>query len=85
MPSPSAPEHLNNTGFRIQYSEGKGRGIYASRFITKRTLVEIRDTVPFQPRLCDYGDDYGFDDYNRFHNRGIIAYSDPPLMPNRGV
>ncbi|KAK0449219.1 cytidine deaminase-like protein [Armillaria borealis] len=28
MPSPSAPEHLNNIGCRIQYSEGTGRGIY---------------------------------------------------------
>ncbi|KAK0201687.1 cytidine deaminase-like protein [Desarmillaria ectypa] len=41
MSSPSAPEHLNTTGCRIQYSEGKGRGVYASRFIAKRTLIEI--------------------------------------------
>ncbi|SJL07375.1 uncharacterized protein ARMOST_10722 [Armillaria ostoyae] len=47
MPSPSAPEHLNNTGCRIQYSEGKGRGIYASRFIAKRTLVEISPILLF--------------------------------------
>ncbi|PBK97822.1 cytidine deaminase-like protein [Armillaria gallica] len=47
MPSLSAPEHLNNTGCRIQYSEGKGRGIYASQFIAKRTLVEISPILLF--------------------------------------
>ena len=23
-----APEHLNNAGLRIEYAEGKGRGVY---------------------------------------------------------
>ena len=25
---PKAPEHLNSTGLRIEYAEGKGRGVY---------------------------------------------------------
>ncbi|KAG7443141.1 uncharacterized protein BT62DRAFT_972973 [Guyanagaster necrorhizus] len=47
MPSPSPPEHLNTTGCRIQYSEGKGRGVYASRFIENRTVVEISPVLLF--------------------------------------
>ena len=29
-PAPTAPEHLNNTGCKIKYSEGKGRGVYGT-------------------------------------------------------
>jgi hypothetical protein len=39
-PVPAAPEHLNNTGCRIKYSEGKGRGVYGRLLVTPR-YVEL--------------------------------------------
>jgi hypothetical protein len=30
IPASAAPSHLNNTGCRIKYSEGKGRGVYGT-------------------------------------------------------
>ena len=29
-PAPTSPEHLNNTGCKIKYSDGKGRGVYGT-------------------------------------------------------
>ncbi|KAI9465019.1 hypothetical protein BJY52DRAFT_1209858 [Lactarius psammicola] len=46
-PASIAPEHLNNTGCRIKYSEGKGRGVYASRAIPAYTLLEISPALLF--------------------------------------
>lgn len=46
-PQQTAPEHLNSTGCRIRYSEGKGRGVYgtvASIF----TLVKQFQTTRLQ-------------------------------------
>jgi tRNA-specific adenosine deaminase 3 len=38
-PAPTAPEHLNNTGCKIKYTEGKGRGVYgAFRTLLRSTL-----------------------------------------------
>ncbi|KAI0081582.1 hypothetical protein K474DRAFT_1249490 [Panus rudis PR-1116 ss-1] len=42
-----APEHLNNTGCRIGLSEGKGRGVYATRVIPARTVIEISPALLF--------------------------------------
>ncbi|KAH8104815.1 hypothetical protein BXZ70DRAFT_998726 [Cristinia sonorae] len=41
------PDHLNSTGCRIAYSEGKGRGVYASRDISAGTLIEISPVLLF--------------------------------------
>ncbi|ESK95040.1 histone lysine methyltransferase set7 [Moniliophthora roreri MCA 2997] len=43
----SAPEHLNSTGCRIQISQGRGRGVYASRPIPKSTIIEISPVLFF--------------------------------------
>ncbi|KIK69616.1 hypothetical protein GYMLUDRAFT_236120 [Collybiopsis luxurians FD-317 M1] len=45
--SATAPQHLNSTGCRIQHSEEKGRGVYASRKIPKQTVVEISPVLLF--------------------------------------
>ncbi|KAJ4491294.1 cytidine deaminase-like protein [Lentinula edodes] len=42
-----APEHLNSSGCRIQYSESKGRGVYASREIPRNTVIEISPVLFF--------------------------------------
>ncbi|KAL1743623.1 hypothetical protein HDZ31DRAFT_83296 [Schizophyllum fasciatum] len=42
-----APEHLNSTGCIIKYSQGKGRGVYASREIPAQTLLEISPVLLF--------------------------------------
>ena len=43
---PKAPEHLNSTGLRIEYAEGKGRGVYGER---PPTTMQIRlpDTIQY--------------------------------------
>ncbi|KAF8465213.1 cytidine deaminase-like protein [Russula ochroleuca] len=46
-PAPTAPEHLNNTGCKIKYSEGKGRGVYASKPMPAYTLLEINPALLF--------------------------------------
>ncbi|KAF8916980.1 cytidine deaminase-like protein [Mucidula mucida] len=46
MPS-QQPQHLNNSGCSIQYSEGKGRGVYANRRIPKQTTIEISPVLLF--------------------------------------
>ncbi|KAI0755242.1 hypothetical protein C8Q80DRAFT_1266723 [Daedaleopsis nitida] len=40
-PTLKAPDHLNSAGLRIEYAEGKGRGVYASCEIPAQTLIEI--------------------------------------------
>ncbi|KAI0726233.1 hypothetical protein C8Q72DRAFT_847416 [Fomitopsis betulina] len=47
LKSVRAPEHLNSSGLRIEYSKVKGRGIYASRHIEPRTLIEISPVLLF--------------------------------------
>ncbi|KAM5539289.1 hypothetical protein V8D89_007162 [Ganoderma adspersum] len=42
-----APEHLNSVGLRIEYAEGKGRGVYACREIPAQTLIEISPVLLF--------------------------------------
>nr|VWO97673.1 Carrier domain-containing protein [Ganoderma boninense] len=42
-----APEHLNSAGLRIEYAEGKGRGVYACREIPAQTLIEISPVLLF--------------------------------------
>ncbi|KZT27392.1 hypothetical protein NEOLEDRAFT_1088973 [Neolentinus lepideus HHB14362 ss-1] len=42
-----APDHLNSTGCSIRYSEGKGRGVFASRKIDAQTVVEISPVLLF--------------------------------------
>ncbi|RPD77446.1 hypothetical protein L226DRAFT_544086 [Lentinus tigrinus ALCF2SS1-7] len=44
---PRAPEHLNNAGLRIEYAEGKGRGVYACREIPAQTLIEVSPVLLF--------------------------------------
>ncbi|OBZ68733.1 SET domain-containing protein 7 [Grifola frondosa] len=46
-PSPKAPEHLNSSGCRIGYSEGKGRGVYASQDIPAQRVIEISPILVF--------------------------------------
>ncbi|KZT09334.1 uncharacterized protein LAESUDRAFT_675229 [Laetiporus sulphureus 93-53] len=41
------PQHLNSAGCRIGYSEGKGRGVFASRPIDAYTVVEISPVLLF--------------------------------------
>ncbi|KAI0290872.1 hypothetical protein BC826DRAFT_1024648, partial [Russula brevipes] len=43
----AAPENLNSTGCKIKYSEGKGRGVYASKAIPACTLLEISPALLF--------------------------------------
>ncbi|KAI0042159.1 hypothetical protein FA95DRAFT_1500442 [Auriscalpium vulgare] len=43
----AAPEHLNNTGCRIQHLDGKGRGVFASRAIPAQSLIEISPVLLF--------------------------------------
>ncbi|TFK81833.1 hypothetical protein K466DRAFT_666881 [Polyporus arcularius HHB13444] len=45
--TPKAPEHLNSTGLRIEYAEGKGRGVYATREIPAQTLIEVSPVLLF--------------------------------------
>ncbi|KAK7469099.1 tRNA-specific adenosine deaminase subunit tad3 [Stygiomarasmius scandens] len=45
--STTAPEHFNSTGCHIQCTEGKGRGVYASRYIPRKTIVEISPVLFF--------------------------------------
>ncbi|KAJ3763320.1 cytidine deaminase-like protein [Lentinula raphanica] len=47
MSSSTAPEHLNSSGCRIQHSESKGRGVYASRRIERNTVIEISPVLFF--------------------------------------
>ncbi|KAH9890049.1 hypothetical protein C8Q73DRAFT_149153 [Cubamyces lactineus] len=42
-----APEHLNSSGLRIEYIEGKGRGVYACREIPAQTLIEVSPVLLF--------------------------------------
>ncbi|CDO70863.1 hypothetical protein BN946_scf184801.g56 [Trametes cinnabarina] len=42
-----APEHLNSSGLRIEYVEGKGRGVYACREIPAQTLIEVSPVLLF--------------------------------------
>ncbi|PIL35340.1 transcription factor [Ganoderma sinense ZZ0214-1] len=42
-----APEHLNSAGLRIEYAEGKGRGVYACREIPAQTVIEISPVLLF--------------------------------------
>ncbi|KAH9925436.1 uncharacterized protein BXZ73DRAFT_50055 [Epithele typhae] len=42
-----APDHLNSSGLRIEYAQGKGRGVYASREIPAQTLIEISPVLLF--------------------------------------
>ncbi|KAI8978832.1 hypothetical protein BD414DRAFT_516784 [Trametes punicea] len=42
-----APEHLNSTGLRIEYIEGKGRGVYACCEIPAQTLIEVSPVLLF--------------------------------------
>ncbi|KAI0647731.1 hypothetical protein C8Q79DRAFT_999339 [Trametes meyenii] len=47
-PSPrKAPKHLNSSGLRIEYAEGKGRGVYACREISAQTLIEVSPVLLF--------------------------------------
>ncbi|TBU47401.1 hypothetical protein BD309DRAFT_886463 [Dichomitus squalens] len=41
------PAHLNSSGLRIEYAEGKGRGVYACREIPAQTLIEISPVLLF--------------------------------------
>ncbi|VDB95755.1 unnamed protein product [Peniophora sp. CBMAI 1063] len=43
----SAPVHLNSTGCVIKYTEGKGRGVFASRAIPAHTLIEVSPVLLF--------------------------------------
>ncbi|KAI0771165.1 hypothetical protein BD413DRAFT_551498 [Trametes elegans] len=43
----AGPPHLNSSGLRIEYAEGKGRGIYASREIPAQTLIEVSPVLLF--------------------------------------
>ncbi|KAH9949884.1 hypothetical protein B0H21DRAFT_72779 [Amylocystis lapponica] len=42
-----APEHLNSTGCRIRHSEGKGRGVFASRDMDAHVVIEISPVLLF--------------------------------------
>ncbi|KAJ8474170.1 hypothetical protein ONZ51_g7383 [Trametes cubensis] len=42
-----APEHLNSSGLRIEYANGKGRGVYACREIPAQTLIEVSPVLLF--------------------------------------
>ncbi|KAI1797052.1 hypothetical protein LXA43DRAFT_985739 [Ganoderma leucocontextum] len=42
-----APAHLNSAGLRIEYADGKGRGVYACREIPAQTLIEISPVLLF--------------------------------------
>lgn len=46
-PAPTAPEHLNNTGCKIKYSEGKGRGVYgmSELLLTPSTPINYLSTI----------------------------------------
>ncbi|KAH9969902.1 cytidine deaminase-like protein [Russula dissimulans] len=46
-PASTAPEHLNSTGCKIKYSDGNGRGVYASKAIPAHTLLEISPALLF--------------------------------------
>ncbi|KAH9999627.1 cytidine deaminase-like protein [Russula compacta] len=46
-PAPAAPEHLNTTGCKIKHSDGKGRGVYASKAMPAYTLLEISPALLF--------------------------------------
>jgi len=43
------PQHLNSTGCRIGFSEGKGRGVFASRQIEAHAVIEISPVLLFSP------------------------------------
>ncbi|KAI0366606.1 hypothetical protein BV20DRAFT_1055452 [Pilatotrama ljubarskyi] len=48
-----APEHLNSSGLRIEYAEGKGRGVYACREIPPQTLIEVSPVLLFSAEEYD--------------------------------
>ncbi|KAJ4482221.1 cytidine deaminase-like protein [Lentinula aciculospora] len=62
-PSFNAPEHLNSTGCRIKYSEGKGRGVFASRKIQRNTVVEISPVL-----FC------GVEEYENFGKSTVLDH-----------
>ncbi|KAI0055855.1 hypothetical protein BV25DRAFT_1995977 [Artomyces pyxidatus] len=63
---PSAPEHLNSTGCRIQYTDGKGRGVFASRAIPAHTLLEISPVLLFSASEYDAHGKYTVLDHYTF-------------------
>ncbi|KIY71723.1 cytidine deaminase-like protein [Cylindrobasidium torrendii FP15055 ss-10] len=44
---PTAPAHLNSTGLCIKYSEGKGRGVFATQTIPPQKIIEISPVLLF--------------------------------------
>jgi hypothetical protein len=49
-PAPTAPEHLNNTGCKIKYSEGKGRGVYGTSGLSARhTRASYQISIASKP------------------------------------
>ncbi|KAK7056697.1 tRNA-specific adenosine deaminase subunit tad3 [Paramarasmius palmivorus] len=64
--SSAAPEHLNSTGCRIQLSQGKGRGVYASRPIPKSTIIEISPVLFFSKEEYDEHGKYTVLDHYTF-------------------
>ncbi|CCL98406.1 uncharacterized protein FIBRA_00403 [Fibroporia radiculosa] len=44
---PKLPDHLNSSGCRIGHSEGKGRGVFASRPIAADVVIEISPVLLF--------------------------------------
>ncbi|KAK7690340.1 hypothetical protein QCA50_006997 [Cerrena zonata] len=58
-----APEHLNVAGCRIAYTEGKGRGVFASRSIPAQTVVEISPVLLLNK-----------DEYESYGKHTVIAH-----------
>ncbi|KAI0693438.1 hypothetical protein C8T65DRAFT_833701 [Cerioporus squamosus] len=72
--TPKAPKHLNSTGLRIQYADGKGRGVYASREIPAQTLVEVSPVLLFTAQeYADHGKHTVLDHYTFVWRDGRMA------------
>ncbi|KAI0700012.1 hypothetical protein C8T65DRAFT_580637 [Cerioporus squamosus] len=72
--TPKAPEHLNSTGLRVEYAEGKGRGVYASREIPAQTLVEVSPVLLFTAQeYADHGKHTVLDHYTFVWRDGRMA------------
>ncbi|EPQ51006.1 hypothetical protein GLOTRDRAFT_81597 [Gloeophyllum trabeum ATCC 11539] len=69
-----APQHLNSTGCCIRYSEGKGRGVFATRRIDPQTVIEISPVLLFtKDEYRDHGRHTVIDHYTFKWRDGRMA------------
>ncbi|KAI0700031.1 hypothetical protein C8T65DRAFT_791195 [Cerioporus squamosus] len=72
--TPKAPEHLNSSGLRIEYTDGKGCGVYASREIPAHTLIEVSPVLLFTAReYAEHGKHTVLDHYTFVWRDGRMA------------